>query len=314
MKNGEPMPQNLFDVVIIGTGPAGIQAAIHASRKQTSVLVLGRIENSSLYSGHIENYAFVGGVTTGHDMLQQGVSQAKGFGAQFLEEDPLQLKQEDDFFNLRLESGKEIQARALILSMGVAKKKLGAEGEKDFLGKGVSYCVDCDANFFRNAVVCVTGDRSAAADGALTLQAIAAKVYLVAKDLDISEELSAQLKSSGVERIESTVTKVNGEKLRGVQSIELENGQKLEVEGLFIEMGSKGALQLATLIGVQLDSESMKYITVNRLQETNIAGVYAAGDITGPPYQMAKAVGEGCIAGMEAATYARAMRKKEAAK
>lgn len=308
------MTQEIFDVVIVGTGPAGIQAAIHASRKQTRVLVLGRMENSSLYHGHIENYAFVPGMTTGSEMLQIGVDQAKKFGAVFLEGDLLHLSQEDDRINLKLEDGSEIQTRTLILSMGVAKKKLGLDGEKEFLGKGVSYCVDCDANFFRNAVVCVTGDRSAAVDGALTLEPIASKVYLVADELDVCEELLTQLAKSSVEHIESKVTKINGEKFRGVQSIELENGQKLDVEGLFIEMGSKGALQLATLIGVELDPEHMQYITINRKQETNIPGVYAAGDITGPPYQMAKAVGEGCVAGMEAATYARTLRKRETGK
>ncbi len=308
------MTQELFDVVIVGTGPAGIQAAIHAARKQTKVLVLGRIENSSLYHGHIENYAFVPGMTTGSDMLQIGVNQAKNFGASFLEGDLLHLSQGNDRLNLKLEDGSEVQARTLILTMGVAKKKLGLDGEKEFLGKGVSYCVDCDANFFRNAVVCVTGDRSAAVDGALTLEPIGSKVYLVADELEVCEDLLTQLTKSSVEHIESKITKINGEKFQGVQSIELANGQKLGIDGLFIEMGSKGALQLATLIGVELDPEHMQYITVNRKQETNIPGVYAAGDITGPPYQMAKAVGEGCVAGMEAATYARAMRKKETGK
>lgn len=94
-----------------------------------------------------------------------------------------------------------------------------------------------------------------------------------------------------------------------VSSIRLTNGTAMEAEGIFIELGSKGALELATQIGVQLDSESFKYIQVNRKQETNLPGIYAAGDIVGPPYQMAKAVGEGCVAGMEAATYARKKRK-----
>jgi thioredoxin reductase (NADPH) len=96
-----------------------------------------------------------------------------------------------------------------------------------------------------------------------------------------------------------------------VTSLLLEDGTRLASEGIFIELGSKGALELATQIGVQLDTESFQYIDVNRKQETNIAGVYAAGDIVGPPYQMAKAVGEGCIAGMEAASYARRMKKNE---
>lgn len=307
------MPRQLFDLVIVGTGPAGIQAAIHAVRRKISVLVLGRMENSALYRAHVENYAFVGGTSTGEDMLRVGVEQAKGFGACFLEEDLLQLSQEGAFFHLLLESGREIRAHALVLCMGVAKKKLGVAGEKEFLGRGVSYCVDCDANFFRGAVVCVTGDRSAAVDGALTLAEIASRVYLVtSRELDVSESLKARLAGSTVERLDGRVAKIHGG-ARGVEAVELEDGQRLEVEGLFIELGSKGALQLATMIGVQLDSESMQYITCDRRQQTNIAGVFAAGDITGPPYQMAKAVGEGCVAGMEAASYVKAVRSEEGA-
>ena len=89
----------------------------------------------------------------------------------------------------------------------------------------------------------------------------------------------------------------------------LDNERIIAVDGIFIELGSKGALELATQIDVMLDTEHFKYIAVNRRQETNIAGVYAAGDIIGPPYQMAKAVGEGCVAGMEAATFARKQKR-----
>ena len=90
-------------------------------------------------------------------------------------------------------------------------------------------------------------------------------------------------------------------KLLRVTALKLVDGSTMDTEGIFIELGSKGALELATQIGVQLDNESFKYIQVSRKQETNIPGIYAAGDIVGPPYQMAKAVGEGCVAGMEAA-------------
>jgi thioredoxin reductase (NADPH) len=156
--------------------------------------------------------------------------------------------------------------------------------------------------------VTVTGDRSAAVDGALTLLDYAAKVYLVADKLHVSKELMDRLKASKVTCIESSIQQINGDRV--VDSLQLANGERLETEGIFIELGSKGALELATQIGVLLDTESFKYITTNRKQETNIAGIYAAGDIVGPPYQMAKAVGEGCVAGMEAATYARKMKKQ----
>ncbi len=300
------MSGEIYDVVIIGAGPAGIQAAIHASRRKISVLILGRIENSALWNAHVENYAFINGISLGPELLQIGLEQAKNFGAQISPEDVLKIAQQETFFQLELESGKKIKTYTLIFCMGVSKKKLGVPGEKDFAGRGVSYCVDCDANFYRGAVVTVTGDRSAAVDGALTLLDYAAKVYLVAEKLNVSKELLDRLHASQVSCIESSIKQINGDRV--VDSLQLTNGERLETEGVFIELGSKGALELATQIGVMLDTESFKYITTNRKQETNIAGIYAAGDIVGPPYQMAKAVGEGCVAGMEAATYAKKMR------
>ena len=304
------MSDTVYDVVIIGAGPAGIQAGIHASRRKTSVLVLGRIENSALYNAHIENYACIDGITEGSDLLKAGMSQLARFGAELAREDVLKINQaEDELFDLELESGRNIRARTLIFSMGVSKKKLSVPGEKELSGRGVSYCVDCDANFYRGATVMVAGNRSAAADGALTLLGYADKVYLVARELQGSDSLLQRLEQSEVEVLQGTwVKEIKGD--NAVSEVVLEDDSVIKVDGIFIELGSKGALELATQIGVMLDTEHFKYIDVNRLQETNIAGVYAAGDIVGPPYQMAKAVGEGCVAGMEAATYARKQKRK----
>ena len=303
------MTDSIYDVVIIGAGPAGIQAAIHATRKKTSVLMLGRIENSALYPAHIENYACIDGVTAGKDMLEAGMSQLASFGTEVSPEDVLKIEQqEDSLFALELESGRTVQARTIIFSMGVSKKKLSVPGEKEFLGKGVSYCVDCDANFYRGATVLVAGNQSAAIDGALTLLGYAAKVYLLARELKGSETLLSRLRESEVELLTGHwVKEIRGD--NGVNAILLENGDTVNVDGIFVELGSKGALELATQVGVQLDMEYFKYIDVTRKQETNIGGIYAAGDIVGPPFQMAKAVGEGCVAGMEAATFARKQRQ-----
>jgi thioredoxin reductase (NADPH) len=194
--------------------------------------------------------------------------------------------------------------------MGVSKKKLSVPGEKELSGRGVSYCVDCDANFYRGATVMVAGNRSAAVDGALTLLGYADKVYLVARELKGSDSLLKRLSESEVEVLEGTwVKEISGE--NAVTEVVLENDTTVKVDGIFIELGSKGALELATRIGVMLDTEHFKYIDVTRKQETNIPGVYAAGDIVGPPYQMAKAVGEGCVAGMEAAGYARKQKRAQ---
>lgn len=297
------MTDKTYDVVIIGAGAAGIQAAIHASRKKIDVLMLGRIESSALYTAHIENYAFLDGVRAGRDLLETGLAQVKKFGADVSPEDVLLIARQDSLFQLELESGAKVDSRTIIFAMGVAKKKLGVPGEKEFAGRGVSYCVDCDANFYRGARVAVVGNRSAAVDGALTLLGYADKVYLIARQLDISANLTKRLQESAVEIIEKNWIKaIEGE--NAVTTLRLENDDSLDVDGIFIEIGSKGALELATQVGVQFDMETFKYIETNRRQETNIPGIYAAGDITGPPFQLAKAVGEGCIAGMAAAAYA----------
>lgn len=296
--------RTLYDVVIIGAGPAGIQAAIHAVRKKSRVLLLGRIERSSLYSAHVENYACVDGVKTGQELLEAGIGQARKFGAELMDDDVLKIHQREDRFALDLERGITVESRTVIFATGTARKKLKVAGEKEFAGRGVSYCVDCDANFYRNATVAVVGNASAAIDGALTLTGYASKVYLVSQELVASEDLLQKLKNSSVEHLAGTWVKaIQGE--NAVQSLLLENGQEVALDGVFIELGAKGAMELALELGVQLDLDTMTHIETNKLAATNVPGVYGAGDITGHPYQMAKAVGEGCVAGLEAANFAR---------
>ncbi len=296
------------DVVIIGAGPAGIQAAIHSVRKKCDVLLLGRIERSALFSAHVENYACVEGVKTGEELLVAGMDQVKHFGADVMDDDVLKVHQDDEGFGLELESGVTVLTRSLIFANGTSRKKLKVPGEKEFSGKGVSYCVDCDANFFRNTTVAVVGNASAAIDGALTLTGYASKVYLVNKELVASPELIAKLEESSIENVSNTwVSEIAGED--AVQTLVLENGDSLELDGVFIELGAKGAMELALELGIQLDIDTMSHIDTNKKTETNVPGVYAAGDITGHPYQMAKAVGEGCIAGMEAANFAKKQKR-----
>ena len=303
-----------YDVIIVGAGPAGIQAAIHSVRRKVGVLLLGRMESSALYPAHVENYACIDGVADGRQLLEAGLAQVQRFGTEVLPEDLLKISQEEDgLFAVELESGRIARSRSLILAMGMAKTKLKVPGENEFSGRGVSYCVDCDANFFRGATVVVVGNYSAAIDGALTLLDYAGKVYLAAEELNVSEELRQRLEQSAVEVLAGRrVQEIQGSE-KGVEAVLLDNGETVKVDGVFIELGAKGALQLAAQIGVQMDLEQFKHIEVNRRQETNIPGIYAAGDITGTPYQMAKAVGEGCVAGIEAAMYARRMKQASAA-
>jgi thioredoxin reductase (NADPH) len=292
-----------FDVAILGTGPAGLQAAIHAVRAKASVLVLGKQHKSSLYRAHIENYCCLSKVD-GETLLQDGKKQAQHFGAEFLDEDAVEIKQADSWFHIRVESGKEIRSRTLIFALGVSRNKLNVPGEKELLGRGVSYCVDCDANFYRDEPVAVAGSESAALTGALTLLFYTREVHLICPKLEATEALANQIRESAVHLHEGRkVRQILGES--SVEGLLLDDGTTLKVKGVFIELGAKGAVELAGTLGVAMDPESFRYIVTNKKQETNVPGIYAAGDITGPPWQMAIAVGQGCAAGLEAASYAK---------
>ena len=295
-----------YDVIILGTGPAGLQAAIHAARKKVSVLVMGKETKSSLFHAHVENFCCLFNVS-GEDMLNVGRQQAANFGAAMLEEDVLSVASDGSLFNVTTESGQALECKSLIVATGTARNKLGVAGEKDYLGKGVSYCVECDANFYKGEDVAVIGGASAAVSGALTLLGYARTVHLICGELEVAAALKNQLEQSAVVVHEKAkVKEIVGQ--TSVEAISLDDGSKFEVSGVFIELGAKGVMELATHLGVRLDDE-MKYIDTNKKMETNIPGVFAAGDICGPPWQMAKAVGEGCVAGLNAATFAKKIGK-----
>ena len=294
-----------FDVVIIGTGPAGLQAAIHAARKKVSVLVMGKETKSSLFHAHVENFCCLFNVS-GETMLDVGRQQAANFGATLLEEDVLSISRDAELFKIVTESNVELQAKALIIATGTARKKLGVAGEKEFLGRGVSYCVECDANFYKDEEVVVAGGASAAVSGALVMLNYANTVHLVCDSLEVTDALKEDLMQSTVVVHDNTkIEEIAGQD--SVEQINLSNGITISASGIFIELGAKGVMELATHLGIQLDDE-MKYIQTNKKMETNIAGLFAAGDICGPPWQMAKAVGEGCVAGIGAASYAKKIR------
>ena len=293
---------DFYDVVVVGAGPAGLQAAIHASRKRASVLVVGKKRNSSLFKAHVENMVCLFN-TTGKTMLETGRRQAENFGSRFINEDVLKIAAGDRRFQLETEGGERVASKALILATGTARNKLRVKGEKELLGKGVSYCVDCDGNFYRDEEVAVVGNESAAADGALTLLEIAGDVHLICDDLKVSEALLKKLDDSRVVVHRGTkVKEIRGEDQ--VRALTLDDGTTLSVTGVFVEFGAKGLMELATSLGVALD-DTMRFIRTDKDQCTSVPGIFAAGDICGPPWQVAKAAGEGCVAGLKAAGYAK---------
>ncbi len=293
------------DIIIIGCGAAGVQAAIHAARKKVRVVVIGKSDNSALIKAHIENYFGVVSAT-GQELLNMGIKQAEVFGATFYSEEVIGIEGADGGFLVKTDSLKEILGKAVVLAMGISRNKLNVDGEEALHGFGVSYCANCDAGFFKKKPVAVVGDGSAAAVAALLLKDYASKVYWIAESLRASPELLKNAKVTPIEIVTGTKpARIIGDKT--VKAIELKDGRKLEVDGVFIEMGAKGAAELAMELGV-LPNENGS-LSVDRNCRTEVEGVFACGDITGQPWQLAKAVGEGCVAGLSAASYVR--REKE---
>jgi len=293
-----------FEIIIVGTGPAGLQAGIHTARRKHSVLILGKPQASALWNAHIENYFGVPGKASGAELLKVGLAQVQGFGAEFLEEDVVKIEKVEPGFLVETETGKTFQGLALILALGVKKKKKVFKDEDKFVGKGVSYCVDCDAWFYRGKRVAVIGDGSAALHGAHTLTKFTEKVYLIPlKDLPISAE-----ETEKIEVIRKKPLEIVGE--NEVSGLKFEDGESISVDGIFIEIGSKGPLELLAPLGIELDPQTFSYVKVNQRMETNVPGVFACGDLTGPPLQVAKAVGEGCVAGISASDYVKALKGK----
>ncbi len=274
---------------------------MHAARSKVQVVVLGRARASALVTAEVENYFGVE-FATGESLVGMGRRQAQGFGATLLEEDVVSIGGAYGSFTVTTDHGTDVSAKTMILAPGISRKRLGAKGEKEFLGKGVSYCAQCDCNFYRGRTVALVGDESEAVSSSLLMTEYANKVYWIVADPDISPQLMERIESSPVELVSGVkVVAIDGDKF--VESLELDDGRKLAVDGVFIELGARSSVELAFDVGILPTPEG--FIIVDGGCATEVEGVFAAGDVTGKPWQLARAVGQGCVAGTNAAKLAR---------
>ena len=286
------------DVLIIGAGPAGLQAAIHAARKKVSVLLVGKQANSAMSGTHIENYFGLSGTVDGNDILSVGSEQARSFGCRIMEENIISSSRDGNVFRLVTENDETIEAKAVIIATGISRKKLGVPGEKELFGKGVSYCASCDCNFYKGKTVMIVGDETEAAVSAELMTRYASKVYWIVGRIAASENVVNKAKDAGVEIIEGKVETINGDAKVTSATV---SGREIATDGVFIELGAKSAADLAMDMDVMPEMDDT--IKVKEDCSTEVPGVFACGDVTGRPWQVAKAVGQGAVAGMAAADY-----------
>jgi len=289
------------DVTIIGAGPAGIQAGMHASRKKVSVVIIGKIENSAAYGTHVENHFGAIGKADGTKMLEDGIRKAERFGCRVLSENVISVSKEEEGFLTVTESDISIRSRTVILASGIQRNTLGVPGEKELLGNGVSYCASCDCNFYKGRTVAVIGDESEAASAAELMTRYASRTYWVIGHVMVSDIMIKKAEASGVEITRGFVRSIDGSSR--VESLTLDDGRSIRTDAVFIELGGRSSSDLAMDLDILPNPDGT--VEADGRCRTSVPGVYACGDIAGRPWQVAKAAGQGTVAGTEAADHVR---------
>ena len=283
-----------YDLIIIGTGPAGLTAAIYAARYRLNVLVIGKLFGGIMSEAYkICNYPSYENIS-GFELAKKMLEQVRKLKVEIKQEEVFDIKKG---FEITTNKNK-YSAKKIILAMGSERKNLQLENEKKFMGKGISYCATCDANFYKDKIVGIVGGSDAALSSALLLAKMAKKVYIIYRKEKFykaqpvwTEEVEKNKKITPI--FNSTITKLIGEER--LQKIEINSKKKLDVDGIFVEIGSVPNIELAEKLKVKINSEN--YIVVDKKQRTSVAGVFAAGDITDNPLkQIVTACGEGAIA------------------
>ena len=291
------------DVLVIGSGPAGIQAAIHASRRKVSVVVAGRPSASAAAGTEMDNY-FGTGLVSGDRLIEEGIRQAESTGAVFSGQNVISSSRDGEAFRFVLEDGTEVVSKAVVIATGISRKKLGIPGEKELFGKGVSYCAVCDCNFYKGRRAVIVGNESEAATSAEMMTGYASETSWVAWDVQASHVLVEKAEAAGVRLYGSKPRAIVGE--AKVEALELEDGTTIPTDGVFIELGARSAADIAMDLDVMPEMDDT--IKVGTDCATEVPGVYACGDVTGKPWQVAKAVGQGCVAGTNAAAFVKGER------
>lgn len=289
-----------YDLAIIGAGPGGLTAALYASRYILNTLVVGKSAGGLIAEAHrVCNFPTHEEIS-GLGLSQKLTEQVKKLDVPIYYETVEKIEVHDDGFKLTTKNN-IFTAKKIILAPGTEKRRLNLPEEEGFMGKGVSYCATCDGPFFKDRVVAVVGGSDAALTAALLLSEHATKVYIIyRKDHFFRGEPAWVKLAEDNPKIEpvfnSEIKEIKGANM--VKSVVLNDGSELEVQGVFVEIGSDPNTKLAEELGVTLERG---YIVVDKFQKTNIPGVFAVGDVTNSPLkQVVTAAASGAIAAKSA--------------
>lgn len=299
---------SIYDLIIIGIGPAGCTASIYASRYRLPHVVIGQSVGGTIaLASNVENFPGFNSIS-GLELGQKMVEQVKYLGAEVISKTAGRIEKTEAGFKVTTEDGSQYEAKTLIVATGTERRKLNIPGEREYLGKGVSYCTACDAPFFREKTVALVGGSDAAVSGAVHAAQFAKKVYIIYRGQALRAEpiwLEEAKKDPKIEPIYKTNLKEikgDGAKVTGVVLDNPHQGNNaLPLDGVFIEIGGVPGTSLLVPLGVELDKTG--FVKVNERMETNIDGLFAAGDFTTTSIVLQQAI-TACAQGATAAASA----------
>jgi len=302
------MAEDLYDVIIIGGGPAGLSAAQYSARSKLKTVVLDKSATAGAlaYTNRIENYPGVHEPLTGKELLDRFKEQALSFGAEYIADAQVVGVKIDGVIKEIFTMDKTYSGKAVIIATGSMGRKAAIPGEAEFLGRGVSYCAICDAAFFKGKTVCVLGDSEEAAKEAGLLTKYAGKVYLISPSpkLKVEDDYPALQEENLEVLLGQKVIAIEGTdaveriKMRDQNDIESD----LEVAGVFVYI--HGSKPIVDFLAESVHTSDAECVIVNRMMETTVPGVFAAGDVTCTEVrQVVIAAANGCIAALSAEKY-----------
>ncbi len=294
----------MYDVIIIGSGPAGLSAAIFTARAQLKALVIGKHGQSQLlYAKNILNYfGFPGGID-GIKLLDLGLKQVKKCGAEIAEGEVVDCSKKNKTFAVKTADGNVRKSKALIIATGIPIQWAGIKNEKKLLGRGVHTCVSCDGPMYKGKKVAVIGNGNHAAEDALELTSYTKNITMISHNgkFIYDKKYAGQLKKHKIKL--KTARAKEFVKNKFLKKIIFEDGSEEAFDGAFLACGVASSLDFAARLGVEI-KENLLVTDENGM--TNISGVFAAGNCMGRCRQIAKNVGDGCNAGISVIRYLQA--------
>ncbi len=277
----------MYDVIIIGSGPAGISAAIYLKRAKKNILIVSNGKSALQKAHKIENYYGIENIS-GEELHKVGIKQVERLGVPIEKDEVINISFDRHFIVTTV--NREFEAKKVIIATGTNRMAPNIKGIKEFEGKGVSYCAICDAFFYRNKDVAVIGNGNYAIHEAKQLKPVAKSVTI----LTDGKEMVQNRDASDFDVEETPIREFRGG--NRIEEVEFDNNNTKKIDGVFVAIGTASSTDLAKKIGAVVKDNN---IVVNENMETTVKGLYACGDCTGGLLQVNKAVYEGAIAALD---------------